>query len=79
MAAITPAQVADLGSGSPYVLSIDAEGLSVDILKEWMFGIRIPKVICVEHEGKREHCNFLRSEGYRLEMENEENMVWVLP
>lgn len=61
--------------GSIDVLSIDTEGTSVDLFKRFMArGFARPRCICVEHDGRRSEV-MQSIVGYKVIMENEENIV----
>lgn len=58
------------------VVSIDAEGISVDILRGLLVHCP-PLVICVEHEGKLEDAvRAADIHGYSVLMTNEENVIF---
>lgn len=69
-------------SGKVDVLSIDVEGGSVDLLTDLIdspVDLPKPKVICVEHDGRTAGCIALMGPfGYRLALQNAENLVFVL-
>jgi FkbM family methyltransferase len=56
-------------------VSIDTEGTSVDLL----FSLRwvLPKVICVEHDGRIQHCiDWAVFQGYHLAHQNSINLIF---
>jgi FkbM family methyltransferase len=65
-------------NGPVDALSIDTEGTSVDLLLAFPFGTITPKVVCVEHDGRRRECReHLDRWDYRVVLENDENLVFV--
>lgn len=61
--------------GSLDVLSIDTEGTSVDLFKRFLArGFARPRCICVEHDGRKSEV-MQAIVGYKVIMENEENIV----
>lgn len=59
------------------VLSIDTEGTSVDLFKQFTAtGYARPRCICVEHDGRTDEVlGHAVMYGYRVIMQNEENYV----
>lgn len=66
-------------------LSLDVEGLDLQILQEWDFARKSPRVICVEiYDPKtmsknEEIDSLLRNKGYVLASSNPINGVYILP
>lgn len=68
---------ASLPTTYPDLLSIDAEGLSLTILEDYLQTIKLkPLLICVEYDGDRERLGHLtRNYGYTLADMNAENAI----
>jgi FkbM family methyltransferase len=59
-------------------ISIDTEGTSVDLLREFPLDTLRPRAVCVEHDGRvQECCEFAAAHGYRLALRTPENLVLV--
>lgn len=59
-------------------LNIDTEGTSADLLLLFPFGLARPQVVCVEHDNRSlELKSHMRDYGYRCELENGENLIFV--
>jgi FkbM family methyltransferase len=60
------------------VLSIDTEGTSVDMFLAFPLAEKLPRAVCVEHDGRIGECmDFASSCGYRVATRNAENLVFV--
>lgn len=57
------------------VVSIDTEGTSTDIFQQLVKRVQ-PKVVCVEHDNRKETWEIGAQAGYRVLMQNEENIVF---
>jgi FkbM family methyltransferase len=59
------------------VVSIDTEGTSVDLFKAFLETGRVPRVICVEHDGRIEECvQAAKAQQYELVAQNSENLIF---
>jgi FkbM family methyltransferase len=64
------------------LLSIDVEGLDLDILKSVNFGVCTPKIICVEtkvgaNQNSSDIADFLKTAGYHLYSQTPINGIFV--
>ena len=72
--------VAELCSqyGAFDMVSIDAEGMSVELLRELLKTEMRPRCIVVEHDGRMMETAAVAQPAYRRVYVNENNEVWVL-
>ena len=76
VAQMTPAMLVNEVAGGYDVISIDAEGVSVEILKSLPIGAWIPKVICVEHDQRLvEAADWGREKGFQPAYLDAQNLI----
>jgi len=59
------------------LLSLDVEGMDLDILKSWDWKNKSPTIICVENENKQ-ILRYLEKKGYVLRFETRDNFILSL-
>lgn len=60
-------------------LSIDTEGTSAELFLNFPFGLNLPRVVCVEHDGRVQECvDHAALWGYRLVSQNAANLIFEL-